>query len=130
MTTNPSRTVLLDTSFILTLTKSHRDLRDAATLGARVVLATTDGVVMELQRLARNGSFRSKGLARIALSELERNKVEVRETHPATPKVDTGIIAVALGDRRKIDVGTVDRQLSRTLSTLGVSVINLHRKNR
>ena len=93
-------------------------------------MATTDGVLMELQRLARNGKFESKGLAKVALSLLETDKVEIRETHPSLSKVDTGILAVALGDRDRVDVATMDRRLSKILSTLGIRVLKIHRKGR
>src|SRR5215471_4020195 len=130
LTTAAPRIVLLDTSFILALTKSHISLRDAARTGGRAVLATTDGVLMELQRLARNGKFETKGLAKIALSLLETDKVEIRETHPSISKVDTGILAVALGDRHRVDVATIDRRLTKTLSTLGISVLKIHNKGK
>ncbi len=125
-----SRTILLDTSFILTLARSHRQLvnevRDASV--GRVRLATSDGVALELERLARNGKFPLKALAKLALAQLKEQDVEIRETCPGTPNVDTGMLVLALGDRDRPDVATVDYQLGETLSKLGINVISLRKK--
>ncbi len=125
-----SRTVLLDTSFILALARSHRQLvneiRDASI--GRVRLATSDGVVLELERLARNGKFPSKALAKLALTRLKDQGIEIRETFPAVPNADTGMLVSALGDRDRLDVATVDYSLGETLSKLGINVISPRRK--
>jgi len=125
-----SRTILLDTSFILALARSHREManeiRDASI--GRVRLATSDGVVLELERLARNGKFPSKALARLALARLKDQGVEIWKTCPAVPSVDTGMLVLALGSRDRLDVATVDYSLGETLSKLGVDVIRPRKK--
>jgi rRNA-processing protein FCF1 len=125
-----SRTILLDTSFILALTRGHRQLvnevRDASI--GRVRLATSEGVIMELERLARNGQFPSKALAKLALDQLKDQDVEIRETFPAVSGVDTGVLVLALGDRDPLYVATVDHRLGETLSKLGINVISPRKK--
>jgi len=105
--------------------RQHRDFDDEIrnSAGGPVRIATTDGVIMELQRLARNGSFATSGLARIALSSLERGGIDVQDTSPSTPNVDTAILMSALAERNQVKVATVDRGLRNALVKLGVPVI-------
>ena len=120
-----SHKVVLDTSFILSMLRNHRELDSEIRDSARgpVRLTTTDGVIMELQRLARSGDFHSRGLARVALSTLGTREITIRETHPSTPNVDTAILALALGDRERVDVATADRRLREACFKLGVTSI-------
>ncbi len=117
--------ILVDSSFILTMLRKHRDFDDEIRKSSRgpVRIITTDGVIMELQRLARSGNFETAGLARIALASLERSRIDVQDTSPSTPNVDTAILLTALAEKNSIKVATVDRRLRNTLFKLGVPVI-------
>ncbi len=86
-------------------------------------ITTTDGVMMELQRLARSGNFATAALSRVALTTLEKKRIEVQDTWPSMPSVDISILAQALTDRRQVEVATVDRRLRALLLKLGVGVI-------
>ncbi len=124
MKTPPSQTILLDTNFILAHAEMEgfiRELRNSRT--EQVTLATTDGVALELERLARSGKPPAKVQARIGLSLLENQDVEVRETNPATPNVDMGLLLAALGSKETVKIATIDRVLRESLSRLGISVI-------
>ncbi len=125
MKSSPSRTIVLDTSFILSMLRDHREfdteIHDSVREPLR--LTTTDGVIMELQSLARRGDFTRAGLAKTALSVLEKRRILVQETLPSTPNVDIGVLTLALGDRGKIEVATVDLRLRRALFKLGISTI-------
>ncbi len=81
-----------------------------------------------MERLARSGKFPSKALAKLALTSLKDQGVEIRETVPAVPNADTGMLVSALGDRDRLDVATVDYSLGETLSKLGVNVISPRKK--
>jgi rRNA-processing protein FCF1 len=122
----PYTTVVLDTSFILSMLRNHREFDDGIRDSVRgpLRLATSDGVLMELQRLARSGDFQAAGLARVALSVLEKRGVLIQETDPSTPNVDTAILALALGDRGLVEVATSDRRLKHALYKLGVTAIS------
>ncbi len=87
-------------------------------------IATVDRVQYELERLARRGSSRTAVLARIALDQLERRKVEVLDTVFGLPDVDTAIVAAALAERPPVAVATVDRQLRDLLSRHGILTIS------
>ena len=81
-----------------------------------------------MERLARNGKFPSKALAELALARLKDQGVEIRETCPAVPNVDTGMLVLALGGRDRLDVATVDYTLGETLSKLGIDVVSPRKK--
>lgn len=126
MKSQSSTTVILDTSFIISMLRNHREFDDGirdSVLGP-VRLATSDGVLMELQRLARSGDFHTAGLAKVALSVLEKRGVLIQETDPSTPNVDTAILALALGDRGAVEVATSDRRLKHALYKLGITAIS------
>ncbi len=126
MRTRPPVTVLIDTSFILTMLKNHKEfgeeIRDIS--AGPVRLATTDGVVMELQRLSRSGSFDTAGLAKIALAALEKRRIDVLESSPGIPEVDSSILAIALATKDAAAVATVDRRLRHALLKHGLKTIS------
>ena len=126
MRTRPIDTVIIDTSFILALLKNHEEFYEEIrnVLVGPVRIATTDGVRMELQRLARSGTFETAGLARVALEILETRQVEIRETSPSIPDVDASIVAAALSDENQILVATVDQRLKNILFRLGLRAIS------
>ncbi len=128
MKTGPTLTVLVDTSFLLTMLKGHRnfahEIKKLATGTMRVV--TTDRVILELQRLARRGTFRTSGLAEIALETLEKEGTPIAGWSPDIPDVDTSIVAAALAGRGEVIVATMDRKLRDTLSKHRLRVILPH----
>ena len=125
MKSHSSRMVILDTSFILSMLRNHREfddgIRDSA--GGPIRIVTSDGVFMELQRLARSGDFNVAGLAKVALLSLERRGITIQETHPSTPNVDTSILVLSLEDRGRVEVATADSRLRHALFKLGVTAI-------
>ena len=125
MKSHSSRMVILDTSFILSMMRNHQEFDDGINDSARgpTRLVTSDGVLMELQRLARSGDFNAAGLAKVALLSMERRGITIQETHPRTPNVDTAILTLALGNKGRVEVATADRRLRHVLFKLGVTAI-------
>jgi rRNA-processing protein FCF1 len=117
--------ILLDTSFILSMLRDHREFDQEIrnTMAGPLRITTTDGVMMELQRLARSGNFATAALSRVALTTLEKKRIEVQDTWPSMPSVDISILAQALADKGQVEVATVDRRLRALLLKLGVGVI-------
>ncbi len=118
-------TVLIDTSFFLTMLKGHRNFQQEirSVASGPVSLATTDGVIMELQRLARRGTFVTSGLAEVALETLGKEGIRIVNWSPEVPNVDTSIVAAALAGKGEVAVATTDRRLRDTLFKHGLKVI-------
>jgi rRNA-processing protein FCF1 len=81
-----------------------------------LLIATTQGVVMELQRLSRKGGTSTAGLARSALEVLSSHRVEVLCSSQDLPEVDSAILAAALSRRDRVIVATVDLRLREILT--------------
>lgn len=122
--------VLLDTSFLLTMLRERIEFYEEirSTVPGPVRIATVDLVLLELGRLARSNSFRTGGLARLALEELENKKVGVLESKFSSTDADTAILTVALSQKSPVVVATLDRQLRETLAKNGVSTIYPRRR--
>lgn len=120
-------TILVDTSFFLTIVRQRRnfdeEIRNAVT--GPVNIATTSGVVLELQRLSRSGSSETAGLARMVLGLLEQKGINVLEDMSGISQVDTAIVALALGEKTPIAIATIDRGLRGLLSKHGLVTIYL-----
>ncbi len=125
MKTPSPLTVLMDTSFILAMLKDHRNFHEEIrnVLAGHVRVATTDGVIMELRRLSRGGSFETAGLAKVALETFEKGGVDILEASPEIPDVDSSIVAAALADKGAAAVATVDRRLRDALLKHGLTAI-------
>ncbi len=123
--TGLSLTVLIDTSFFLTMLKGHRNFQQEIKNSAsgHVSVMTTDGVIMELQRLARRGTFGTSGLAKVALETFEKEGIHISNWSPEVPNVDTSIVAAALAGKGEVAVATTDRRLRGTLFKHGLRVI-------
>jgi rRNA-processing protein FCF1 len=115
--TLPPTTVLLDTSFLLTILRSHleldKEIRHA--VAGPLLIATTQGVIMELQRLSRKGGTSRAGLARGALEVLASHRVAVLSSQDL-PEVDSAILAAALSRKDRVIVATVDFHLREILA--------------
>jgi len=118
--------VLLDTSFVLTCLRQRLDYEPALQelLHTRVSVAIIDGVMLELQRLARVGKWNTSSLARIALDIVARGAIELVDTPLGVPDTDTSLLTFALGTRRETAIATVDSDLRRLLGLNGLTVIS------
>ncbi len=118
--------VLLDTSFLLTCLKQRLDYESAlqSLLQKCARIATIDGVIYELQRLARVGKWNTSHLARIALDIVAQGAIEIIETPLAVSDTDTSLLAFALGAKKETAVATVDSELRGLLKLNGLTVIS------
>ena len=120
-----SKQVLLDTSFILTLTRQHRDpcteVRDL--IPGKLTIFTMDLVILEMERLARRGSATIAAEANAGLALMEKAKISVVEHRPGPTEVDSALIAHALAERTPTAIATVDRELRKVLTADGIPTI-------
>lgn len=86
-------------------------------------VATTDGVIMELQRLARRGTFETAGLAKVALETFEKEGIDIVKACPEVPDVDTSIVAAALAEKGEVAVATTDHRLREAVFKHGLKAI-------
>jgi rRNA-processing protein FCF1 len=121
----PSVQILLDTSFLLTMLKLHRDPVEEikAELSGNVKILIPDIVVFELGRLARRASAETHAFASASLSFLDRRKLAVIEHKPGPTDVDAALIAWALTEKTLTGVATVDTALRSALASQDVPVI-------
>jgi len=123
--TRPSVQVLLDTSFLLTMLKQHRDpveeIRTAVRGNAKILIP--DMVVFELERLARKSSAKTHSFARASLDFLEKRGLDVIEHKPGPSDVDAALIAWALSEKKLTGIATVDRAIRSALDSQDVPVI-------
>jgi rRNA-processing protein FCF1 len=123
--TGASVQVLLDTSFLLTMLKQHRDPEDeirAALLG-NVKILVFHLVMFELERLARKSSAKTHAFASASLDFLEKRKISVVEDKPGPSDVDAALIASALTEKTLTGIATVDKALRSALASQDVPVI-------
>jgi len=123
--TRPSVQILLDTSFLLTMLKQHRDPEEEirAGLSGNVKILVHDFVVFELERLARKASANTHAFASASLDFLQKRNVSVLEHKPGPSDVDAALIACALTEKTPTGIATVDRALRSALTSLYVPVI-------
>jgi rRNA-processing protein FCF1 len=123
--TRPSIQILLDTSFLITMLKQHRDPQEEirAELPGNVKILVLDLVLFELERLARKGSAKSHAFASASLDFLEKRKFPVVEHKPGPSDVDAALIACSLSEREPTGIATVDRPLRSALASQDVPVI-------
>lgn len=122
--------VLLDSSFLLTLLKQHRDPEAEIRAGVHSALeiVVLDLVLLEIERLVRKGTFTTRKWASTVLALLEAHRYHIEEHGQGPSDVDATIIAFALSTREPVWVATVDSALRNALRAVGVPVI-MPRKN-
>lgn len=86
-----------------------------------------DRVVFEVGRLARTGSWSVTALSNAALQLIEGGNYNVIETSDGPSDVDASQITYALASRDPCIVATLDRSLSASLRSQGISTISLRR---
>jgi len=117
--------ILLDTSFLLTMLKQHRDPVEEirAEVSGNVKILIPDLVVFELERLARKASASTQAFARASLDFLKKRKLEVIEHKPGPTDIDAALIAWALTEKEPTGIATVDRPLRSALASHDVPLI-------
>jgi rRNA-processing protein FCF1 len=125
MKTRSSFQILLDTNFLLTMLKQHRDPIEEvrAEVPGNVKILVPDIVVFELQRLARRASAKAQGFARASLDFLSKRKLSVIEHKPGPTDVDAALIAWALTEKTPTGIATIDKAIRSALASLDVPVI-------
>lgn len=125
MEDRPSVQILLDTSFLLTMLKQHRDPMEEirAEVPGSVRVLILDLVIYELERLARRASAKTQAFARASLDFLDKRKIPVIEHKPGPSDVDAALIACSQTEREPTGIATVDRALRFALASQDVPVI-------
>jgi rRNA-processing protein FCF1 len=121
----PPVQILLDTSFLITMLKQHRDPQEEirADLPGNSKILVLDLVIFELERLARKASAKTHAFASASLDFLEKRKLSVIEHKPGPSEVDAALVACALTEKSPTGVATVDRALRSALASQDVPVI-------
>jgi rRNA-processing protein FCF1 len=125
MKTRSSFQILLDTSFLLTMLKLHRDPEEEirTAVPGNVKILVLDLVKFELERLARKASSKTHAFASSSLDFLEKRKLPVIEHKPGPADVDAALMACALTEKSPTGIATVDRALRSALASQDVPVI-------
>jgi rRNA-processing protein FCF1 len=123
--TRPAVQILLDTSFLLTMLKQHRDPVDEIRqeVPGDVRLVILDLVILELERLARRSRAKTQAFATAGLDFLGKRKIPVIEHKPGPSDVDAALIAFSLTEREPTGIATVDGALRAALASQDVPVI-------
>ena len=118
--------VLLDTSFILTLVKRHRDpwAEIRTLIRGRVRILVMELVQFELERLSRKSSGETRLWAKTSLELLAKRRPEIVEHKTGPSDVDSSLIAHALTERTLTAIATVDREMRTVLAAQDVPVIS------
>lgn len=109
--------------------KQHRSIAEELRMLVKgaMELCIIDRVVFELGRLARTGSTSVAALSHVALQLIERGDYNVLETSDGPSDVDTSQITYALASRDPCIVATLDRSLSASLRSQGISTVAMRR---
>jgi rRNA-processing protein FCF1 len=123
--TEPQLQILVDTSFLLTLLRQHRDLDEEirTAVSGKVRIAVLDLVVLELERLARRGSASARNWAEVSLAYLRAKKYPVVEHKTGPSDVDASLVVYALAERAPTGIATVDGELRFALESLSIPAI-------
>ncbi|HVH14812.1 MAG TPA: PIN domain-containing protein [Candidatus Angelobacter sp.] len=125
MEDRPSVQILLDTSFLLTMLKQHRDPEEEIKkeVAGKVRILTLDLVVFELEKLSRRASPKTQAFAEASLELLKKRKIPVLDHKPGPTDVDAALIACALTEKKNTGIATVDRELRTALAAQGAPII-------
>lgn len=117
--------VLLDTSFILSLVKQHRDpwAEVKALIHGKAKVLTLDLVEYELEHLARTSSSNTVAWARTSLELMAKKNHLIVEHRPGPSNVDAALMAHALAEREVTAIATVDREMRRVMKANGIPAI-------
>ncbi|HZY93618.1 MAG TPA: hypothetical protein VFE98_02010 [Candidatus Bathyarchaeia archaeon] len=109
--------------------KQHRSVADEVRMLVKgpIEPCVIDRVVFEVGRLARTGSWSVTALSNAALQLIEGGNYNVIETSDGPSDVDASQITYALASRDPCIVATLDRSLSASLRSQGISTISLRR---
>ena len=123
--TRHSVQILLDTSFLLTMLKQHRDPEEEikSEISRDVRILILDIVLFELERLARKASAKTQAFARASLEFLDKRKFPIIEHKPGPTDVDAALIACALTEKKPTGIATVDRAIRTALASQEAPVI-------
>src|SRR5439155_25559027 len=122
--TRPSVQILLDTSFLLTMLKQHRNPEEEirTAVPGNVKILVLDIVVFELERLARKASASTHAFASASLDFLAKRRIPVIERKAGPTDVDAALIACALTEKPPTGMATVDRGLRSALASQDVTM--------
>ena len=123
--TRHSVQILLDTSFLLTMLKQHRDPEEEimTAVPGNVKILALDLVIFELERLARKASAKTHAFASASLDLLGKRQLVVVQHKPGPTDVDSALIACALTEKTPTGIATVDRALRSALASQEIPVI-------
>src|SRR5438552_4608709 len=99
--TRPSVQILLDTSFLLTMLKQHRNPEEEirTAVPGNVKILVLDIVVFELERLARKASSSTHAFASASLDFLAKRRILVLERKAGHTVVVAALISCALTEK-------------------------------
>lgn len=103
--------IILDTNFILELVKNKIDFSELEDYGKILV---PEEALEELKKLAIQGEFQERELARLTLKILELNKKKIRIIVLGKKFVDAGILKF-VEKEKNMAVATIDKDLKRKL---------------
>ena len=125
MKTRPSVQILLDTSFLLTMLKQHRDPEEEirTAVPGNVKILVLDLIIFELERLARKALAKTQAFASAGLDLLGKREIPVIAHKPGPADVDAALIAFTLTEKTPTGIATVDRALRSALASQDIPVI-------
>jgi len=114
--------VVLDSSFLVSLLRGHRDPEDEirSTIRGATKLVCLDLIIYELERLVRDGGGKTARIARVAL-DVAKRRTKIVEAPVGPRDVDLAIVIFALTHREKVVVASVDRNLIQICANNGVA---------
>jgi rRNA-processing protein FCF1 len=117
--------IILDTNFILSLLRQHRDLEAEirTAVPGPLKLVVPDLVLFELERLSRKGSGSVRTWANAAIDFLSKRNYPVLEHRPGPTDVDASLVQFALAEKSPTAVATIDGELRKTLESFNILAI-------
>jgi rRNA-processing protein FCF1 len=121
---------VLDTNFIISLLKQHRDLEAEISnaVPGPVKILVPDLVFLELEKLARKGTAGVRTWANAAIEFLGKRHYPIIEHRPGPTDVDAALVQFALAERLPTAVATIDGELLDALKSFDIPTISLRAK--